>query len=130
MTNIKARLDEIAKEAAVEIQKFAPECCGSLVYGGFDEEPECCGSPEPRDKTPLEVAIDVRAAIDKAIEVVLSNPTKIARMFHDNYERLAPQYGYTTRSDTKEWDPKSVNAELMIATCRAMSSALLEELKK
>lgn len=38
-----------------------------------------------------------------------------ARKFHDTYEKLAPEYGYETRSDTKKFDPSSQNGRLMIA---------------
>ena len=44
----------------------------------------------------------------------------VAREFHEAYERLAPQYGYDTRTDTKvAWeDVPNENKALMIATCR------------
>ena len=42
---------------------------------------------------------------------------RIARQFHDTYERLAPQFGYETRKDTKVFDPQSQNGRLMIAVC-------------
>lgn len=37
---------------------------------------------------------------------------ELARLFHDTYERLAPQFGYDTREDTKEFDPTSPNGKL------------------
>lgn len=40
-----------------------------------------------------------------------------ARLFHDTYERLAPQFGYETRKDTRAFDPESANGKLMIAVC-------------
>jgi hypothetical protein len=40
---------------------------------------------------------------------------EIAKLFHETYERLAPQYGYETRADTKEFDKDSPNGKLMIA---------------
>ena len=42
---------------------------------------------------------------------------QIARQFHDVYERLALQFGYETREDTKVFDPQSKNGRLMIAVC-------------
>lgn len=42
---------------------------------------------------------------------------KIARQFHNTYERLAPKFGYKTREDTKDFDPESPNGKLMIAVC-------------
>lgn len=37
--------------------------------------------------------------------------------FHETYERLAPQFGYETRPDTKAFDAESPNGKLMIAVC-------------
>ncbi len=42
---------------------------------------------------------------------------KLARKFHNEYERLAPSFGYETRDDTKQFDPESPNGQLMIAVC-------------
>jgi len=42
---------------------------------------------------------------------------ELARKFHETYERLAPEYGYETRKDTKEFDAESPNGKLMIAVC-------------
>ena len=44
-------------------------------------------------------------------------PLKLAALFHDTYEALAPVYGYETRKDTKDFDPESPNGKLMIAVC-------------
>ena len=41
----------------------------------------------------------------------------LARKFHDTYERLAPDFGYETRDDTKSFEPNSPNGRLMIAVC-------------
>lgn len=42
----------------------------------------------------------------------------VARKFHDVYERLAPDFGYETRPDTRRFDPESPNGKLMIAVVR------------
>ncbi len=47
--------------------------------------------------------------IDKAREAAIK--------FHETYERLAPEFGYETRPDTKAFDPESANGKLMIAVC-------------
>ena len=44
----------------------------------------------------------------------------LAGMFHDAYEMLAPEYGYTTRPETRTFNPESPNGKLMIATCEAI----------
>ena len=55
----------------------------------------------------------------------------IAKRFHEAYERLAPEYGYETRHDTREFDPKSPNGKLMTAVClevgRFIESIAFEE---
>lgn len=50
-------------------------------------------------------------------------PLSLAEMFHREYERLAPKFGYETRDSTKKFDPNSPNGRLMIETCK---SVLLE----
>jgi len=42
---------------------------------------------------------------------------ELAEKFHEAYERLAPEYGYETRPETKQFDPESPNGKLMIAVC-------------
>jgi len=42
---------------------------------------------------------------------------KLAVIFHDVYEMLAPFYGYETRKETREFDPESNNGKLMRACC-------------
>ena len=32
-------------------------------------------------------------------------PLDLAKLFHETYERLAPDFGYTTRPETREFDP-------------------------
>ena len=51
----------------------------------------------------------------------------LARRFHDLYESLAPTFGYTTRSDTKQFDPESPNGKLMIAVCNGLLKELQAE---
>ena len=41
----------------------------------------------------------------------------LARSFHESYERLAPQFGYETRQETRKFDAASDNGRLMIAVC-------------
>jgi len=49
----------------------------------------------------------------------MTTPTavKLARVFHEAYERRAPQFGYETRQETKVFDEDSPNGQLMIAVC-------------
>lgn len=41
----------------------------------------------------------------------------LARRFHEAYERLAPDFGYTTKPETREFDEDTPNGRLMIAVC-------------
>ena len=52
---------------------------------------------------------------------------QIATRFHEIYERLAPDYGYETRKDTREFDPDSANGKLMIAVCNEVMQPLLDD---
>lgn len=45
----------------------------------------------------------------------------LARQFHEAYERLAPQFGYETRAETRQFDPTTPNGKLMIAVCSALA---------
>jgi len=42
-------------------------------------------------------------------------PEMLARFFHSTYEKLAPQFGYETRQDTRDFDPTTPNGKLMVA---------------
>lgn len=44
-------------------------------------------------------------------------PLQLAVLFHETYEKLAPLFGYATRSDTKKFDAESSNGKLMICVC-------------
>lgn len=50
----------------------------------------------------------------------------LARAFHDNYERLAPDHGYETREDTKAFDPNSANGKLMIAVAAEIRKTVID----
>lgn len=45
---------------------------------------------------------------------------ELAEIFHATYELLAPQFGYETREETREFNPESPNGKLMIAVCRSI----------
>jgi len=59
---------------------------------------------------------------------------KWATIFHETYERLAPSFGYETRENTKEFDPKSKNGKLMLEVCSIVLSLqkqeIVEEIEK
>lgn len=40
---------------------------------------------------------------------------RLAMKFHEIYERLAPRFGYETRTETRAFDPTTPNGRLMIA---------------
>jgi hypothetical protein len=44
----------------------------------------------------------------------------LAKQFHSAYERLAPSFGYETRTDTRDFDPDSPNGRLMVAVCESI----------
>lgn len=54
----------------------------------------------------------------------LNDPLALAVLFHVTYEKLAPQKGYETRTETRVFDPESANGKLMIATCAEIQRAI------
>lgn len=54
-------------------------------------------------------------------EEAMSPGEKLARLFHETYERLAPSFGYETRTETRKFDPNTPNGRLMIAVCAELS---------
>jgi hypothetical protein len=61
--------------------------------------------------------------------VAVETPEQLAQLFHETYERLAPSHGYETReASAKPWaDVPESNKALMIATCREVLTALLDD---
>lgn len=55
---------------------------------------------------------------------------EITKKFHDTYEKLASEYAYETRKDTRVFDINSNNGKLMYATVNEIVSSILEENKK
>jgi len=53
-------------------------------------------------------------------------PLELAQLFHETYERLAPTYGYETKTETRQFDPTTPNGKLMIATCRVVLDKILK----
>lgn len=60
----------------------------------------------------------VIAAYERAAKVLT------AELFHEIYERLAPDFGYETREDTKAFDPNSKNGKLMVATVNEVAQSI------
>ena len=52
---------------------------------------------------------------------------EITKEFHDTYEKLASEYTYETREDTRVFDINSNNGKLMYATVNEIVSPILEE---
>ena len=51
---------------------------------------------------------------------------EITKKFHDTYEKLAIEYTYETREDTKVFDINSNNGKLMYATVNEIVSPILK----
>lgn len=66
------------------------------------------------------------ADIDLATAWRMAGPEGIARLFHETYERLAPDHGYETRHESAvPWeDVPERNRGLMTATVVALTAAL------
>lgn len=55
---------------------------------------------------------------------------EMTQKFHDTYEKLASEYAYKTREDTKVFDINSNNGKLMYATVNKIVSPILKENKE
>lgn len=55
------------------------------------------------------------------------NGLELAKKFHEVYERLAPQFGYETRTETRAFNPDSPNGRLMIAVCQEIGEKISKE---
>ena len=65
-----------------------------------------------------------------ASDAMSCSASSLARRFHDTYERLAPQFGYETRPDTKVYDPETPNGRLMSAVCAEVMADFTEQLRE
>lgn len=52
---------------------------------------------------------------------------EITKNFHDTYEKLASEYAYKTREDTKVFNINSNNGKLMYATVNEIVNPILKE---
>lgn len=66
---------------------------------------------DPAHRQGWDDAIEAAAA---EAERAPASAEEIAHRFHFLYEQTAPEMGYSTRMDTRAWDPKSANGRLMI----------------
>jgi len=55
---------------------------------------------------------------------------KLAKRFHETYERLAPAFGYETRQETRRFDPTSKNGRLMIAVTDEIEAEISTEVER
>jgi hypothetical protein len=58
------------------------------------------------------------------------NAIELARVFHEAYERLAPEFGYRTREETRRFDPETPNGRLMVAVCREVSDVVARDSRR
>lgn len=75
----------------------------------------------------LLAAVDSYGQIDKSsVHPALPSAESLAELFHETYERLAPEVGYRTReASAKPWaEVPEANRQLMIATCREVIAAI------
>ena len=50
----------------------------------------------------------------------------LARKFHRLYEELAPEFGHHTNPDTREFNPRSANGQLMVEVCARILANLVQ----
>lgn len=54
----------------------------------------------------------------------LMNAIKLAILFHELYEKYAPEYGYETREQSKVFQAHTPNGKLMIRVCREIQKVV------
>ncbi len=55
------------------------------------------------------------------------NAIKLAILFHELYEKHAPEYGYETNDETKIFKAYTPNGKLMIKVCREIQKTVKME---
>lgn len=108
-------------DAGVELRRYA-DLLGQNHWRIFPPRPGLCFSASSLDAAIKMARKDREAA--PAAQAEPMQAEQMARRFHETYERLAPQFGYTTRTDTRAFDPESANGKLMIAVCAALQAEL------
>lgn len=107
-----------------------PECCGMVFDDPLHQQNTVgkevnvlvsgCSRSHPHENMPqgCQRSTEIAREQFKLIRAMQTkSATTLAEQFHDTYEKLAPQYGYTTREDTRQFDPGSPNGQLMVAVC-------------
>ncbi len=90
--------------------------------------PFACTRSHPHEEMSKKCELRAEIARLKARPTpAVDNGELVARKFHEAYERLAPEFGYETREDTKQFNPESKNGKLMIAVCGEIISALTKQ---
>jgi hypothetical protein len=144
---LSRELKEYAKQlAAYELEKRSASMRGVNCFatpaasGGGEHkvtEGDCLstvrdagGRPMPKGPAPGLVAKQAASCGNRPETPVSSTqaasgggegePVAWARRFHECYERLAPQFGYETRKDTRIFDPESQNGKLMCAVMESI----------
>ena len=92
------------------------EACREITRGHYDVE-AICDALRERDEARDEVA---------RLRGLPPDPERVAQLFHETYERLAPDFGYETRGDSAvPWEQvPEANRGLMVATAAAVLESL------
>lgn len=75
----------------------------------------------------LRHSLETRRGQLRRLESVLAQSELLARLFHEAYERLAPDFGYRTRQESAvPWaDVPETNRRLMISICASVVVQIL-----
>jgi hypothetical protein len=114
----------LAAEARVaELERHrASELDSAMVLIG-----RIASAVEPRDdESVLDAVRRERERVAELEAALRDDPERIARMFHETYERLAPEHGYETRRESAvPWeDVPENNLALMVAVAAEVGAAL------
>lgn len=117
--------------------------CGEDFY---EDDISCVNCRKPIDKTKLknEEVADIKYTkyeklrrgyeevqmVKSSIEKAYPEAYRLARRFHEFYERSAPAFGYITNPNTREFYPNSNNGRLMAWVCYEIVKKEKQELLK
>lgn len=108
--------DEAHLQQLFEFIQSRMHCDGSRIVPrvGYDVKASCGMFIDPRTlpSSPERAETHMTPEEEQA--------RALAVKFHDNYETLAPSFGYATREETRNFNPDTPNGRLMIAVCKKL----------
>lgn len=129
VASLETAIAEVVALRAERDEAFAQRDHRDWVLAGEREAREAAEREREnanRQWSRAEARVEAAEAEAKRYREALAKPVKIARLFHETYERLAPNYGYKTREESAvPWElVPEPNRDLMIEVATVVGAAL------